>query len=63
MVIIIKTKRRKKNRCNYKKLGCLFESFLGALFLDTNETKDETFFNGKWYSLLSVISLKMYTTH
>ena len=28
--------KKKKNRINYKKLGCLFEAFLGALFLDTN---------------------------
>mgnify|MGYP001997694688 CR=1 FL=1 len=27
----------KKNRSNYKKLGCLFEAFLGALFLDFNK--------------------------
>tara|TARA_Y100000389_G_scaffold17772_2_gene15504 strand:+ start:1288 stop:2265 length:978 start_codon:yes stop_codon:yes gene_type:complete len=27
----------KKNRSNYKKLGCLFEAFLGAMFLDFNE--------------------------
>jgi len=56
MVIIIKTKRRKKYRCNYKKLGCLFESFLGALFLDTNETKDETFLmgNGTHYCQLFI---------
>ena len=27
----------KKIRSNFKKLGCLFESFLGALFLDVNQ--------------------------
>jgi len=33
----------KKTRTNLKKLGCLFESFLGALFLDFNkiDVKDE----------------------
>ncbi len=33
----------KKTRTNLKKLGCLFESFLGALFLDFNkiDIKDE----------------------
>tara|TARA_B100000401_G_scaffold215527_2_gene145468 strand:- start:3307 stop:4284 length:978 start_codon:yes stop_codon:yes gene_type:complete len=37
----------KKNRSNYKKLGCLFEAFLGAMFLDYNEIdiRDE----GKWF--------------
>jgi|TARA_B110000114_G_C15052025_1_gene381678 dsRNA-specific ribonuclease len=36
-LLISKQSEEKKNRTNYKKLGCLFESFLGALFLDTNE--------------------------
>ena len=45
-LLLSKNSEEKKNRCNYKKLGCLFESFLGALFLDTNETCDETFLMG-----------------
>ena len=38
----------KKTRTNLKKLGCLFEAFLGALFLDFNKItiKDE----GDWFS-------------
>jgi len=38
----------KKTRTNLKKLGCLFEAFLGALFLDFNKItiKDEA----KWFS-------------
>ncbi len=41
--IISKHADEKKTRTNLKKLGCLFESFLGALFLDFNkiEIKDE----------------------
>jgi dsRNA-specific ribonuclease len=35
--LISKQSDEKKNRNNYKKLGCLFESFLGALFLDVND--------------------------
>lgn len=37
----------KKNRSNYKKLGCLFEAFIGAMFLDMNQIdiKDE----GMWF--------------
>lgn len=37
----------KKTRTNLKKLGCLFEAFLGALFLDFNKIQihDE----GKWF--------------
>ncbi len=42
----------KKTRTNLKKLGCLFESFLGALFLDQNKIviKDEE----KWFENLFV---------
>tara|TARA_A100001015_G_scaffold203481_2_gene227355 strand:+ start:372 stop:1370 length:999 start_codon:yes stop_codon:yes gene_type:complete len=41
--IISKHAEEKKTRTNLKKLGCLFESFLGALFLDYNklEINDE----------------------
>ena len=37
--IISKNAEEKKIRSNYKKLGCLFEAFLGALFLDSNQIK------------------------
>ncbi len=37
----------KKNRSNYKKLGCLFEAFLGAMFLDFNEINIED--DDKWF--------------
>ena len=30
-----------QTRTNLKKLGCLFESFLGALFLDFNKNTDD----------------------
>ena len=41
--IMSKNAEEKKTRTNLKKLGCLFESFLGALFLDFNkiDIKDE----------------------
>lgn len=35
--ILSKNAEEKKIRYNYKKLGCLFEAFLGALFLDAND--------------------------
>ena len=38
-LIISKHAEEKKIRTNLKKLGCLFESFLGALFLDFNKIK------------------------
>jgi hypothetical protein len=37
-LILSKHAEEKKIRTNLKKLGCLFESFLGALFLDVNKT-------------------------
>jgi len=42
-LILSKHAEEKKIRTNMKKLGCLFESFLGALFLDFNKIsiKDE----------------------
>lgn len=42
-LIISKHAEEKKIRTNLKKLGCLFESFIGALFLDFNKVvvKDE----------------------
>ncbi len=36
-LLISKNAEEKNIRTNYKKLGCLFESFLGALFLDFNK--------------------------
>ena len=41
--IISKHTEEKNTRTNFKKLGCLFEAFLGALFLDVNKLsiKDE----------------------
>ena len=46
--IISKYSEEKGTRVNYKKLGCLFEAFLGALFLDFNKIsiKDEH----NWFS-------------
>jgi dsRNA-specific ribonuclease len=46
-LIISKNAEEKKIRTNLKKLGCLFESFIGALFLDFNKivvTDDEGWF-------------------
>jgi dsRNA-specific ribonuclease len=45
--IMSKNAEEKKTRTNLKKLGCLFESFLGALFLDFNKiTIDD---EGGWF--------------
>lgn len=50
--IISKHSEEKKTRTNLKKLGCLFEAFLGALFLDYNkiELRDEQ----QWFKHLFV---------
>jgi dsRNA-specific ribonuclease len=36
-LIMSRNAEEKKTRTNLKKLGCLFESFIGALFLDFNK--------------------------
>ena len=50
--ILSKHAEEKKTRTNLKKLGCLFESFLGALFLDFNKItiKDEE----EWFQSIFV---------
>lgn len=50
--IISKHTEEKNTRTNFKKLGCLFEAFLGALFLDVNKLsiKDEN----KWFENIFV---------
>ena len=42
-IVCVSTAEEKKTRTNLKKLGCLFEAFIGALFLDFNkiDIKDE----------------------
>ena len=51
-VLISKHAEEKQIRTNVKKLGCLFEAFLGAVFLDFNkiEIKDEN----QWFNTLFV---------
>ena len=46
--ILSKHTEEKNTRTNFKKLGCLFEAFIGALFLDVNKIsiKDED----NWFS-------------
>jgi len=51
-LILSKHAEMKQTRTNLKKLGCLFESFLGALFLDFNKisVRDED----EWFSKLFI---------
>ena len=50
--ILSKHTEEKNTRTNFKKLGCLFEAFLGALFLDVNKLsiKDDD----KWFQNIFV---------
>jgi dsRNA-specific ribonuclease len=51
-IILSKHAESKQTRTNLKKLGCLFEAFIGAMFLDFNKISihDE----GKWFDNLFV---------
>jgi dsRNA-specific ribonuclease len=46
-LILSRHAEEKKIRTNLKKLGCLFESFLGAVFLDFNKIKVKD--DDKWF--------------
>ena len=45
--VISRNAEEKKTRTNLKKLGCLFEAFLGALFLDFNKISIDD--EGDWF--------------
>lgn len=51
-LILSKHAEGKQIRTNLKKLGCLFESFIGAMFLDYNKIKVED--SGKWFETIFV---------
>lgn len=61
----------KQTRTNLKKLGCLFESFLGALFLDFNKisVKDEdgwfknTFVTGPGFQMAQIFIESIFEKH
>ena len=61
----------KKTRTNLKKLGCLFEAFLGALFLDFNKIniRDEdnwfkdTFVTGPGFQIAQIFVESIFDTH
>tara|TARA_B100000575_G_C22930549_1_gene539287 strand:- start:271 stop:849 length:579 start_codon:yes stop_codon:yes gene_type:complete len=61
----------KKTRTNLKKLGCLFEAFLGALFLDFNkiDIRDEndwfkdTFVTGPGFQIAQIFVETIFDNH
>tara|TARA_Y100000992_G_scaffold123281_1_gene80746 strand:+ start:4908 stop:5921 length:1014 start_codon:yes stop_codon:yes gene_type:complete len=70
-LIISRHAEEKKTRTNLKKLGCLFEAFLGAIFLDNNKivVKDEEkwfenlFITGPGFQMCQVFLEKVFETH
>jgi len=70
-VILSKHAEQKQIRTNLKKLGCLFESFLGALFLDFNKIKvndeenwfSDVFITGPGFQMAQIFIEKVYEKH
>jgi dsRNA-specific ribonuclease len=70
-LMMSKNAEEKKTRSNLKKLGCLFEAFLGALFLDFNKIsiKDEhgwfqnVFAMGPGFQMAQVFVEKIFEEH
>jgi dsRNA-specific ribonuclease len=70
-VILSKNAEQKQTRTNLKKLGCLFEAFLGALFLDFNkiDVKDEhgwfenTFITGPGFQMAQIFIENVFEKH
>jgi len=69
--ILSSNAEEKKTRTNLKKLGCLFEAFLGALFLDFNkiEVNDENdwfkdvFVTGPGFQIAQIFVESIFETH
>ncbi|MEX0597511.1 MAG: ribonuclease III domain-containing protein, partial [Candidatus Paceibacterota bacterium] len=69
--IISKHAEEKNTRNNLKKLGCLFEAFIGAIFLDFNKisVKDENgwfeniFVTGPGFQMAQIFVEKIFETH
>lgn len=69
--IISKHAEEKKTRTNMKKLGCLFEAFLGALFLDFNKISihdeeewfDSLFVTGPGFQIAQIFIENIFERH
>jgi dsRNA-specific ribonuclease len=69
--ILSKYAEQKQTRTNLKKLGCLFEAFIGAIFLDLNkiEVKDEDgwfqniFITGPGFQLVQMFIENVFERH
>ena len=69
--IISKDTEAKQTRTNLKRLGCLFESFIGAMFLDFNKLKikdeekwfDSTFLTGPGFQMVQIFVENVFEKH
>jgi len=69
--ILSKNAEEKKTRTNLKKLGCLFEAFLGALFLDFNKIDihdtdkwfDNVFVTGPGFQMAQIFVESIFEKH
>jgi dsRNA-specific ribonuclease len=69
--ILSKNAEEKKTRTNLKKLGCLFEAFLGALFLDFNKISihdddkwfDNVFVTGPGFQIVQIFIENVFEKH
>ena len=70
-IILSKHAESKQIRTNLKKLGCLFESFIGAMFLDFNKINihdddkwfDNLFITGPGFQMVHVFLEKVFEKH
>ena len=70
-VVLSKNAESKQIRTNLKKLGCLFEAFLGAMFLDFNHLKvhdedgwfDSIFLTGPGFQLVQIFIENVFEKH
>jgi dsRNA-specific ribonuclease len=69
--VLSKNAEEKKTRTNLKKLGCLFEAFLGALFLDFNKISihdddkwfDNVFVTGPGFQIAQIFVENIFEKH
>ena len=69
--ILSKNTEEKQTRTNLKKLGCLFESFLGAIFLDFNKITvhdedgwfDNVFLTGPGFQMVQIFVENVFEKH
>ena len=69
--IMSKNAEAKQTRTNLKKLGCLFEAFIGAMFLDFNKISvkdedgwfDKVFVTGPGFQMVQIFVERIFEKH